>query len=68
MQYKENFYKADFSFRINPEGKANSINVKTGLDRKFVDCATNVISSITYPKPEGMDPTYQFNMLFSAYE
>ncbi len=68
MQFKENFYTADFKFPINPEGKSGPIEVKTGLDKKFIECSKSVISSISYPKPEGFIPTYQFQMQFSAFE
>jgi hypothetical protein len=68
IQYKENFYKADFSFRIDQQGKANNVDVKTVLDKKFVECAKNIITGLNYPRPEGLNPTYNFNMLFSAYE
>jgi hypothetical protein len=68
IQYKENFYKADFSFRIDQQGKASNIDVKTVLDKKFVDCAKNIITGISYPWPEGRDHLYQFYMLFSAFE
>ncbi|MES2527004.1 MAG: hypothetical protein V4598_07940 [Bdellovibrionota bacterium] len=68
MQFKENFYTADFKFPIDPEGNAFKIDVKTGLDKKFIDCAKNVLTSIKYPRPEGFVPTYQFQMQFSAFE
>jgi hypothetical protein len=68
MQYKEKFYKADFSFQVDPEGRAKNIVVKTDLDKKFVDCSKHILSSVTYPKPEGIVPTYNMNMLLSAYE
>ncbi len=68
IQYKENFYKADFTFRIDQQGKASHINVKTVLDKKFVDCAKNIIAGISYPKPEGREHVHEFYMLFSAFE
>lgn len=68
IQYKEKFYTANFKFIVDPTGKAKTVDVNTSLDKKFIDCARTIISDINYPKPEGIIPTYQFQLQITAYE
>lgn len=67
-QLKEKWYKANFIIHINPAGIADVVNVKTELSEVFVKCTQKLLKGIQFPKPEGIDPTYEYQLTIASKE
>lgn len=67
-QLKEKWYKVNVGIHINPNGRADSVNVSTELSQEFKQCAISEINKIQFPKPRGIDPTYTLNLTIQAQE
>jgi hypothetical protein len=68
MQYKEVSHKASLAIHINSKGVADSVSVKTDLSNSFVECAKKVVYGIKFPVPEGIDPSYSYELTIMSYK
>lgn len=67
-QLKEKWVKADFTIHINKNGQADLVKTKTELPDTFKNCSSKVIKNIQFPKPEGIDPIYEYNLTIASQE
>lgn len=68
MQYKEVSHKAYLAIHINSKGVADSVAVKTDLSSSFIECAKKVVYGIKFPVPEGIDPSYNYELTIMSYK
>lgn len=67
-QLKEKWFNVDTILHIDASGRADKISVNTDLSDKFKSCVKNEIRQINFPKPQGVDPTYTFNLTIRSLE
>lgn len=68
MQVKEKWNRAILDIHIGPDGMADKVAMKTNLNSTFIDCVTKIVKKIQYPKPEGVDPSYNYELTIISGE
>lgn len=67
-QLKERWHKANFILHVNSSGIADVVNVQTDLPDSFIKCTQKIIKNLQFPKPEGIDPTYEYQLTITSQE
>lgn len=68
MQIKEKWNRAILDIHIDADGMADKVTIKTNLNSTFIDCVTKIVKKIQYPKPEGLDPSYNYELTLISGE
>jgi hypothetical protein len=68
IQVKEVWHKAKLRIKINQDGRADAVEVISTLPTKFKECAKKVVSNINFPKPQGINPSYDYDLTIMSGE